>query len=87
MKRDPLIERYARIMQTQPVDEYTYLVIAPHPGWKAGEGCPLRGWVVEMSHVVIDTRRVRPIALDGDQFEILRCDEFGCNAATHLVKL
>ena len=40
-----------------------------------------------MSNVVIDARRVRPIALNGDEREPLAIDEFARDSLPHTIKL
>ncbi len=40
-----------------------------------------------MPNVMIDTRRVRPVALDGDERKPLSLDQFARNALTHTIEL
>src|SRR5262249_45056288 len=74
------------VVMAKPIDERAYLVVAPHPDREAGKSGPLRRRILQMSHIVIDPRGVRPVVLDGHKSEALLRDQLARDALAHPVK-
>ena len=66
--------------------EIAHLGVAPHPGRKAREGRPFRRRILEMPHVMIDARGIRPVRLDGDEPKSLLDDQLAGDALAHPVE-
>ncbi len=54
--------QFVGIMDTQPVDKFSYIIIAPHPGWKAGESSPFGGRRIEVPHKMINACSIGPVS-------------------------
>src|SRR5262249_15000120 len=74
------------VVMAKPIDERTYLIIAPHPNRETGKSGPLRRRILQMSHVMIDPCGVRPVALDSHESEALVRDQLARDALAHPVK-
>ena len=84
MRRAGRLER--AVVLAQPVDKCAHLIVAPHPGREAGKSRPLGGRIFKMPNVVIDTRGIRPVALDGNKMETLLDDQFARDALAHAIE-
>src|SRR5271165_4935721 len=64
---NPALRLPDRIVFVQPVNERAGFLIAPHPGGKARESRPFRGWILKMPDVMVQTGDIRPVSFDRDE--------------------
>src|SRR5579871_4230780 len=63
------------ILQSEPIDEFQYFSISPHPAWKTAECFRLGRNMATMPNVPVDTSSVGPIRLDCDDVETAIFDQ------------
>ena len=86
VKRDALVPVHRTIVLAQPAHEVAHLGVAPHPGRKPCKRGPLRRRILEVPHVMIDARGIRPVRLDGNKAKALLDDQIARDPFAHPVE-
>src|SRR5450631_3873553 len=77
---------HGTVVLAQPANEIPHLGVSPHPSREPRKRRPLRRRILEMPHIMIDPRGIRPVRLDRNEAKALLDDQIAGDALAHSVE-